>query len=119
MSGSYILFIFYIRTDVTFLHCYPFLTIVAGSDYNGGNFQVIIPAGKKKTILTVLTLSNPFCEADEYFKATLILQQMPLPVEVGPDTAFVTITDTTGKCVAMCAHSTPIISKATICILRI
>ena len=49
--------------------------------------------------ILVLTLRDPVCEADEYFRATLILEQTPLLVDIGPDTAFVSITDATGKCV--------------------
>ena len=47
--------------------------------------------------LPLLILKDAFSEADEYFKATLIPEQTPLTVD--PDTAFVSITDTTGKCV--------------------
>ena len=47
--------------------------------------------------LPLLTLRDAFSEADEYFKATLIPEQTSLTVD--PDTAFVSITDATGKCV--------------------
>ena len=107
-------FIFYSWTDVIFPSLSPlFDYTVAFSDYIGVTFLVTIPAGVVEVTVQVLTLRDPFCEADEYFKATLILQQAPLLVDIGPDTAFVSITDASGKFAVMCVHSTPIISETT------
>ena len=63
--------------------------------------------------ILVVTLRDPVCEADEYFRATLILEQTPLLVDIGPDTAFVSITDASGKFAVMCVHSTPIVRETT------
>ena len=63
----------------------------------GGSFNVFIPAGLVKATLPVSTNEDNIVEEDEYFKATLRLPGAPVGAVVGtPDTAYVTITDTTG-----------------------
>ena len=70
----------------------------APDDYGGGTFTCTILAGV--TIIncpTIPTYLNLPSETDEYFKATLSLPGGLPNTQVGPDPAFVTITDRTGK----------------------
>ena len=71
----------------------------------GGSFDVVIPAGLVKVSLPVRTNADNIVEEDEYFKATLSLPGAPVGAVVGtPDTAYVTITDTTGMLGVECVH---------------
>ena len=81
----------------------------------GGSFDVVIPAGLVKVTLPVRTNEDDIVEEDEYFKATLSLPGAPEGVLVGtPDTAYVTITDTTGmlglECVQLLEFSSRILA---------
>ena len=71
----------------------------------GGSFDVVIPAGSVKVTLPVSTNTDNIVEEDEYFKATLSLPGAPVGAVVGtPDTAYITITDTTGMLGLECVH---------------
>ena len=71
---------------------------LAPSDYLGGTFSVTIPAGSSMTSLSVPTIKTDSIEVDEIFKATLTVTRGSNTVLVGIDTAYVTITDTSGEC---------------------
>ena len=76
------------------LVCLPFSS--DGTDYTGGSFNVVIPAGTTKVTVPVDTLNDDFKEDDEYFKATLTIPGAPEDVVIGStNMAFVTITDET------------------------
>ena len=63
----------------------------------GDSFDVVIPAGSVKVTLPVRTNEDNIVEEDEYFNATLSLPGAPVGAVVGtPDTAYVSIIDTTG-----------------------
>ena len=70
---------------------------LAPSDYLGGTYRVTVPAGSSMANLSVLTIKNDSVEAEEVFKATLTLPRGSDRVLVGIDTAYVTITDTSGE----------------------
>ena len=66
---------------------------------------MLIPAGSAKATLPVITNEDNIVEEDEYFNATLSLPGAPVGAVVGtPDTAYVTITDTTGMLRLECVH---------------
>ena len=71
---------------------------IAPNDYLGGTFNVTIPAGRSMANLSVPTIKNDTVENDEVFKATLYPPPGSDSVVVGIDTAYVTITDTSGEC---------------------
>ena len=75
--------------------------IVASEDYAIVSNTVTIPAGERHASPLLLILKDNLTEEDEYFKATLTLHNTPFKVEVGPDPAFVTIIDATGKSALM------------------
>ena len=76
---------------------------LAPSDYLGGTFSVTIPAGSSMANLSVPTIKNDSVEADEVFKATLTVPPGSDSVVIGMDTAYVTITDTSGECLIICS----------------
>ena len=78
---------------------------LAPSDYLGGTFSVTIPAGSSMANLSVLTIKTATVEVDEVFKATLTILRGSDIVVVGIDTAYVTITDTSGECLIICSAS--------------
>ena len=76
---------------------------LAPSDYLGGTFSVTVPAGSSMANLSVPTIKNDSVEVDEVFKATLTVPRGSDRVLVGIDTAYVTITDTSGECLIICS----------------
>ena len=76
---------------------------LAPSDYLGGTYSVTIPAGSSMANLSVPTIKTDAVEVDEVFKATLTIPTRPESVVVGIDTAYVTITDTSGECLIICS----------------
>ena len=77
---------------------------LAPSDYLGGTFNVTIPAGSSMANLSVLTIKTDTVEVDEIFKATLTFPHGSDRVVVGIETAYVTITDTSGECLIICSE---------------
>ena len=73
----------------------------APRDYTGGTFSIIIQAGMTMATLSVLAHKDTSCEDDEYFKATLVLNEKPCMVELGPELAFVSITGDKSTAVIM------------------
>ena len=70
----------------------------APRDYGGGTFTCTISEGVAKiNCPSIPTYLDMPLETDEYFKATLSLPGGLENTQVGPDPAFVTITDRTGK----------------------
>ena len=88
--------------QVTLSTC-SFPHLLAPSDYLGGTFSVTIPAGSSMTSLSVPTIKTDIVEVDEIFKATLTVTRGSNTVLVGIDTAYVTITDTSGECLIICS----------------
>ena len=100
----WIMFKFCSRTEFAtyFTTLFLLTAIVASEDYAIVSNTVTIPAGERHASPVLLSLGDSLTEVDEYFKVTLTLQQnTPFDVEVGPDPAFVTIIDATGKSALM------------------
>ena len=70
---------------------------LAFDDYFRHNYNVTVPAGAMEATTTVVTQSNTNIEVDEYFKAVLHPFAECNNLEVGVDTAYVTIIDCTGE----------------------
>ena len=85
------------------LSTYSFPYPLAPSDYLCGTFSVTIPAGSSMANLSVPTIKTDTVEVDEFFKATLTIPRGSDTVVVGIDTAYVTITDTSGECLIICS----------------
>ena len=99
----WIIFKFCSRTEFAtyFTTLFLLTSIVASDDYAIVINTVTIPAGELHASPLLFAIKDNLTEEDEYFKATLTLHNTPFKVEVGPDPAFVTIIDTTGKSALM------------------
>ena len=99
----WIMFKFCSRTEFAtyFTTLFLLTAIVASEDYAIVSNTVTIPAGERRASPLLFALKDNLIEEDEHFKATLTLHSTPFKVEVGPDPAFVTIKDTTGKSAVM------------------
>lgn len=112
---------------------------IAPDDYDGGTLTCTIQRNETKTTCPPLrTHLNRPLEDDEHFKAVLSLQDGPDYAEVGPDPAFVTIIDKTGKnaggdwetqvhvnyipstfyCIYVCPHYIKAVAYIQYCIVR-
>ena len=70
---------------------------LARDDYFRHNRNVTVPAGAMAAITTVFTQRNAKVEAEEQFKA-IVRPLVKCNLEDGESTAYITITDCTGKC---------------------
>ena len=75
----------------------PFLAL-AFDDYFRHNYNVTVPAGAMEATTTVVTIRNSKIEAEEYFKA-IVRPLVRCNFEDNREsTAYIAITDCTGKC---------------------
>ena len=74
----------------------PFLAL-AFDDYFRHNYNVTVPAGAMQATTRVVTQRNAKIEVDEQFKA-IIRPLVKCNLDDGEDTAYIEITDCTGKC---------------------
>ena len=80
---------------VCFTNPFPAL---AFDDYFRQNYNVTVPAGAIAATATVVTIRNAKIEADEHFKAIVHPLVECNLVDNREDTAYIEITDCTGKC---------------------
>ena len=74
----------------------PFLAL-AFDDYFRHNYNVTVPAGAMQATTTVVTQRDAKIEAEEHFKA-IVRPLVKCDLDNEEDTAYITITDCTGKC---------------------
>ena len=64
----------------------------------GFSVSVSVPTGETTATQLVITEHNPLQETNEFFNAVLSLPVGLTSVQLGEDTAFVTICDSAGEC---------------------
>ena len=84
-------------TSITFVSSTnPFLAL-AFDDYFRHNYNITVPARTLGAFTTVVTQRNTKIEAEEHFKA-IVRPLVKCDLDKEEDTAYITITDCTGKC---------------------